>query len=346
MSILKYHDLVTPFLQPKIAFHMEHVLRLKDSLVISPITVEIDLTDGFCNSKCGFCFFDSHQNKEKNILSKDLLFKLTEDLKNEGVKGIEFVGGGEPTLHPNFAQIVSHFSKLGFSLGLVTNGIEFDNVIPVINKFSFIRISIDASTTETYRAIHGVDKFYDVINNINKIDLKFRDRIGIGYLIVPENIYEIIPAAKFFSELGVRFIQFRPASLKDNPLAKHVKDIRDQIDTAKSNYKESCFQVFDAGVKWNNIQSGRMYQKCSTSTLVAVIKANGDIPLCVLNRNNNEKIIGNLYKSSFRDIWYSSRHGELIKQIDIHKCRIPCKHDSYNIAVEAMERDYFHKDFV
>ena len=84
-----------------------------------------------------------------------------------------------------------------------------------------------------------------------------------------------------------------------------------------------------------------------TSSLVGVIKANGDIPLCVLNRNEESKIIGNFIKEKgFKNVWFSKKHTDLINFIDINMCRRPCKHDSYNIVYEAVINDYIHCNFL
>jgi len=111
-------------------------------------------------------------------------------------------------------------------------------------------------------------------------------------------------------------------------------------------HKESNLQVFNAGIKWKHVVEDRKYSKCITSSMVSVIKANGDIPLCVLKRNESSSIIGNIYNGGFLEHWYSEKHYSLIENIDVGKCRKPCKHDSYNIVAEAYADDLYHKYFI
>lgn len=68
------------------------------------------------------------------------------------------------------------------------------------------------------------------------------------------------------------------------------------------------------GIKWKHVNQDRCYLKCYTSPLVAVVKATGDIPLCILNRNNLDKVIGNVYAGGFFKHWYSEKHKNMIQK--------------------------------
>lgn len=57
MSVLFYNEIASPFIQTKALLHFGKLLELSKSNIITPITCEIDLTDGFCNNKCSHCFF-------------------------------------------------------------------------------------------------------------------------------------------------------------------------------------------------------------------------------------------------------------------------------------------------
>ena len=65
--------------------------------------------------------------------------------KKIGVTGIEFTGGGEPTLHPDFQEIVQYAHSLGFKLGICTNGVilgkkKFNKEI--VKLFSWVRLGM------------------------------------------------------------------------------------------------------------------------------------------------------------------------------------------------------------
>jgi sulfatase maturation enzyme AslB (radical SAM superfamily) len=124
------------------------------------------------------------------------------------------------------------------------------------------------------------------------------------------------------------------------------KSAEESVKRAIYSNKDVHFQVFDAGVKWQHLVDDRHYSKCTTSSLVAVAKADGDIPLCVLKRHEPGQLIGNIYEGGFIKNWFSQRHEELINNIDVSTCRKPCKHDSYNIVCEALKNDLYHRNFI
>lgn len=347
MNIKYYSDIVSPFVQTKSLCHINKLVELQEKDIIAPVTCEIDLTDGFCNNKCKHCFFSTNVKHNPIIMPKKNALSLLDELKKLGVKGVEFTGGGEPLTHPECVEIITYAVEKGFDVGLVTNGFLLHKLDGIIDKMTFVRVSLDAGTAETYNMVHGVDFFDVVMSNIKNIVSKYGgNKIGVGYLILPYNVEDILFAAEKVKEIGVRFIQYRPASLTYEVDEDIWKKAQECVRLAKQ-YANDHFQVFDAGIKWNHVVTGRHYKQCKTSSIVGVIKANGDIPLCVLKRNETDSIIGNFIREGgFINVWYSKRHEELVDAIEVEKCRKPCKHDSYNIMYESVKEDYLHRNFI
>lgn len=347
MPIQYYSELVSPFVQTKVLLHQEKLQQIDHDKLLMPVTCEIDLTDGFCNNKCKHCFFGTNHKTDPIFIDTKVIKQIIKELYDNGCKAIEFTGGGEPTTHPDIYEILEYSISLGLDVGLITNGLLLDKIIEIAKYLKFIRVSLDASCRETYNIVHGVDCFEIVINNIKTV-LKTIDRnkVGIGFLIVPDNISDIYQASVLAKCLGVRFIQYRPATLpyevKQDIWSQAISEIKKSIEHNASD----TLQIFDAGVKWIHVNEKRRYNKCHTSVLVAVIKANGDMPLCVLKRNDSNSIIGNIYNGGFMKNWFSERHSQLINNIDVNHCPKPCKHDSYNIVYEALKQDMYHKNFI
>ena len=82
----------------------------------------ISLTNA-CNLTCSFCCFANRDISEKMPTEK--VFQALESFKAIGVTGVEFTGGGEPSIHPHFKEIVHYAKDLGFSLGICTNAARF-----------------------------------------------------------------------------------------------------------------------------------------------------------------------------------------------------------------------------
>ena len=64
------------------------------------------------------------------------VFQALESFKAIGVTGVEFTGGGEPSIHPHFKEIVRYAKDLGFSLGICTNAARFGMDRPIKERYS------------------------------------------------------------------------------------------------------------------------------------------------------------------------------------------------------------------
>lgn len=77
-----------------------------------------------CNLNCAVCGAGAINGTENAVfLSVDEICRRAEQAKKEGGR-ILHLFGGEPTLHPDLLTIVEKISRLGFSSGVVTNGVR------------------------------------------------------------------------------------------------------------------------------------------------------------------------------------------------------------------------------
>jgi len=158
------------------------------------ISCSIDLSNE-CNLACRFCISKKYLKKGE-FLPANTAYDLFEDLDQMGVKSIVFSGGGEPLLHPHFDDIITAANS-AFKIGLFTNGLELYNHIDVLKRFTFIKISLDAGSKESYKIIKGKDKFNQVIENA--FLAQTYTNVTIGYVLQPENISELPLIQNLFS---------------------------------------------------------------------------------------------------------------------------------------------------
>src|ERR671915_246053 len=98
-----------------------------------PRRLSVELVN-ICNLHCSYCF-----RADENLYSShaeffpiELLRRLLAEARTAAnVTRINFTGG-EPTLHPHFAETIKIIGDAGLTIGFVTNGWHFERVWPAL----------------------------------------------------------------------------------------------------------------------------------------------------------------------------------------------------------------------
>ena len=324
--------------QTKLLFHTKSINNWLQGDNVYPILVEFDLTNR-CNHKCDFCTFD--YIKDRSTIDMTIVTKTLDEFSKYGVKAINWTGGGEPLLHKDFSKIVTYANSLGIDQGLFTNGslLNKENSEAILKTHSWIRISIDAGTKETYKNIRKVDDFDLVLNKIQElITLKKKmnstTSIGIGFVITPENFIEMWDFAKLIRTLYVDYGQYKPCIKNFNS--------KEQID---SNWwyndiipilEDICRCTPKAVVNFYKLNDliesnfDKKYKECYGHIFCPCIGATGDVWVCTHLRGIDGYSFGNLNEQSFEEIWTSSKRQEVIKKINLDICQFCCKNNEIN----------------
>lgn len=91
--------------------------------VVSPVMAHIAVCNK-CSLTCEYCCFAGRDLGQE--LSFEQVCQAIRDFSNLGTRGIEWTGGGEPTLWKPLEAATAYASCRGFKIGLITNAIKFD----------------------------------------------------------------------------------------------------------------------------------------------------------------------------------------------------------------------------
>jgi len=253
--------------------------RLRDGLEGKtrwPVLLEVDLT-GYCDANCPFCFYRDSRSGE-HIQAADLIKTLN---NAPLVKAVNLTGGGEPTLHPEFNQIVDSIDQ---QLGIFTNARNGRIAKP--ERFSWIRVSL----TEKY--MDGVDtdlvKFYAL-----------KTKTGICLNLTEDNqemVEELCLAAR---RLGVAYFQIRPALVRDYRNQPHLSP-----PTGLEQFESVGFKVWVTDYKFEECHHPKTYGRCYGGWLCLVIDYRGDVRWCNYFLDNPEypHVLGSIYERPFEEI--------------------------------------------
>ena len=364
----------------KILTLSDHLNRLARNEDVFPVTVELDLVS-FCTDNCWWCVDPKHMNISMKL---ETVLNILNELNLLGIKAIVYKGGGEPSLHKQFMEVIKTTRDYQFETGIVTNGQSLINDYEGIVKFvNYIRISIDGPTPESHQNIHNVDDFKRRIEGVKKI-VKHRKKLNQRHPVIGLSFamdYEMIPLIDKAIELGdsleVDYILFRPPFFEEvgrqstMTIAQGEK-LRSAFTEAKKRYNGHLKIFIDYWVsdsesdqissKKQSPRRGNIMQKgangiehitgrCLATPLMAIITADSNVYPCCNLRHLNTWCIGAIdYKQniSFETIWNSQQRKNILNRLQKIQCIAHCTHplSKYNEAIEYLKSKQYHHGFV
>jgi MoaA/NifB/PqqE/SkfB family radical SAM enzyme len=342
----------------KAAYHLDKLQSLRNGEIVFPTQIQVDLTNK-CNHDCVYCFY--HGVNERIVTSFDrkatlpfpTIIKLIDEMVDKKIPAIQITGGGEPLLYPQFTEVMDYLNKTNLEMALVTNGsLLKDSIIDRLHKLSWIRVSVDAATKDTYEKTQHtrIEEFPKVIENIQILVRELKDTvIGISFVINPINYKEIYPACKLYKELGVHNVRLSVA-YTDNQNKLFEPFMDEMLDAAREARKlnDDNFRVFDLGYTHIvHLESKKKYSICGYGHLTAAIEANGAVRPCCTMKGLPHSNFGDINNNTFEEIWFGETRRKWLEKFDANKC-ILCWMDDKNEFIEYIvsKKKPAHVNFV
>ena len=198
--------------------------------------IGIELTNR-CNLSCLHCLREKSTPRDDFPIG--LLAKLLKDAKRYGIKHIAFTGG-EPTIHPHFEKIIKMVSDSGFTYHLVTNGWNFKEVFPILEKYDLkilkgLSFSLDSPKESTHDKIRGQGSYRKVLQGVSICyhkKIPFNLQMTVCSLNLKDLEEMAILASKLKAErLYYAFIQPTPENMKAGivPSPKEQRKIAKEV---------------------------------------------------------------------------------------------------------------------
>ncbi|SRR6056297_3438663 len=154
----------------------------------------------YCSFDCIYCECGwSNREKDKNIVfhsSEKVIIhlekKLTEMKKNhEPIDTITYAGNGEPTLHPEFPEIIENTIKVrnkifpNVKIAVLSNGtmVQKPDIFSALNKIEMNILKLDAGTEKTCKLINRPIQEFDFKQYLEKLK-EFKGNLIIQSLFI------------------------------------------------------------------------------------------------------------------------------------------------------------------
>jgi radical SAM protein with 4Fe4S-binding SPASM domain len=280
-------------------------------------------------------------------LETEVALKAIDDFAEVGVKAITLVGGGEPLFHKNVDDILTRIVDRGIEFGVITNL----SIIPpsgLLNEATWIRVSVDAASDETYKIMHRPRgfNFSQLLKNVE--NLAGNTDLGVSFLVHKDNFREIADAARLFKKLGASYIQYKP--VYDEDRATNIVPYLDKINGLLSEARRLDDQHYGIINLIHRVEDiarpVRNFKFCRVHHYNTQLAVDGKIYPCCVLKYIDKFAYGSLYQEDFKTIWNGPQRQSTNELLLADDCP-PCWYDKTNEVLEYLSRtSHRHANFV
>jgi len=346
---------VAKLLQQSLRGRVEEYVRTRTTS--GPLIVEFDPTTA-CNFTCPECINILLLNKGRIEVTRALA--LIDEFHRAGVKGVIFIGGGEPLAQKGMPAPILRCHEHGISVGLTTNGSLIGRYIEAISEcVSWTRVSVDASCQKTFsifRPSSISDSFQKVTANIELLAKSKKGLLGYSFLLIERdnldgeivsNIQEIYGAACLAKELGCDYFEYKPMVDEHHnlvPLSECGRNsLVEQMAKMQSLDTENFRVIAPGSISYllNGVRQDQPkdYVTCPTLEMRTLITPKGIYP-CPYKRGYDEMKLGDI-DVRFDEYWTSEKRRQLAAGINPSKdCPFYCIRHDMNVMLLSLVQAY------
>lgn len=300
----------------------------------TPTTYTLELTSR-CNSVCIGC--GNVFNRDFGDMTVERWRFLLSRLRPHIVS--LRITGGEPTLHPQFAELICLIDSLNAPFVLFSNGLwprpdETLALLQACRNLDGVLVSLHGRSAQSHLAFTGVDSFDRVTNNI-------RQAAATGLIINTNTVltrynYRDIPdIAALSRELGATFAAFSRYYGPPTPVTNLTEAEFREAATTVHKLRSDGFRV-----QFNNCVpscfDGKPTKSCPAGITSCTVDPLGSVRPCT----HAPHVLGNLFGQPIEQIWHNEAAQQWRKLIpplcmncaEFTRCRGACKAMAYHMG--------------
>jgi len=320
----------------KVLLHQQLLNSIRFQRKIVPVHVQLNPTNR-CNFNCKFC---SCSERNKNLeMPLDEIVDCMKTARNLSCQSVTITGGGEPTLHKHFKEMVEKLRELGLQLGLVTNGSLVEQFPSrFFDNFVWVRVSAgDQLPNQLKRIGCSVDSW---LQNIDVVSFKSS---------TADWAFSYVVGTKINYNLVARLVKFA-----NEMKFSHVRIVNDILNAENQQNSMVLVEKYLQSQRINDnivfYQSRSTYTKgtnpCYISLLKPVISAEGKIFPCCGTQYALENPSRDYEKSMCMGT--VNELEEMVNEqrfFDGSVCK-KCYYSGYNVVLHHMLNGVAHEAFV
>lgn len=352
----------------KVYAYPERLQALRTGKDIYPVHLHLILSD-LCNLDCPGCAYrmSDYSSAQRFIVRSEdgsiithnpnrfldtaLVRRVLEECVEMGTTGIEFTGGGEPTVHKDARELIGYAQELGLDTALITNGILLGKIGEAAVRTQWLRISVDAATALTFGKVRptlgGSNNVFERVLEEIGAAVDFRNRlatdcrIGVGFVVQKENWEEIYQAVELYRSLGVDNVRISGlfTSAGDSYFEGWKEDAVALERRAVEELSGPSFRVYGRlHEKVADLAAPPDYEMCGYQHFTQYLAGDGNLYRCCVTSYNDHGYLGNVAKKgSIKGVLDDVATRERLNCFDARSCGRCQFNDRNRVIASALE---------
>lgn len=317
-DIILVNNSAAPLLERKASLeelqdYLLEELEVHDKFYLNtPPLVWLELTRR-CNLNCPHCYIDGGLARQNEMKTHEF-HTLIDELAQMGVWAVTFTGG-EPTLHPDFVDLVVHAHECGMLIGIATNGwLLTEQLLNSLPQDGVI-ISVSLDNLHTIGNQQANNNFEIATRAI----LKSQEKGFLTNLMVNtnrRNIDDLEMWLDWGEKHGVSIRNIHTYPLGRGKIEKELELINtpEYVNKAAHLWLREILMEHEyhkksglcVGALFNyGLTLGYLTRRCSSGRFLCYISADGTVYPCTNCAAENILSPGNIRENGFINLWRS-----------------------------------------
>jgi len=263
-----------------------------------------------CNLRCPHCIRDDVT--EVRAIPLSLILRIVDEAQDLFGTVVCSFTGGEPTIHPEWNDLIDALAARSIPWKLVTNGWHMRRIMPSIDRHppGAVRVSLSGATEAVHDAERGRGSFRRVQMAVALLTSR-RVPTGLSIVIDKRDRHQIREAADLAESLGCNWISYilpQPvpqSAERDSDLPPHEWiPVRDEVNALARETGRRTAISLDYGAPFDGEE-----MLCDTMELKRLyVDPDARVSLCCQLSDygfNTRDVTGDLTTSSLRDVYAS-----------------------------------------